>query len=319
MKTKLTREDFAIDVSGYADHITDSNEIIADLFAGAPSLVNLMPDTGNKAGDTVQMNILTTDNYWQVGNCVTTFSGDTVITPRSSSMVRISERQTICLDVLDAKLPQLQSIGARNEDLSFAQTFMDLKIAKNSVDLEKLAWRGSITGGTDNLSVQDGWLEIADSETSALGYYSTYTAVSSTNIITLVREMLDNRPEAIVEEQNILHMSSTLFGFLATAIVDSYGIAGTGLYVNAGEASTHDMLFPGYSNVIIRSTPGIAGNKSMYLTQESNRRYLVDGEHDTEMVEMFFDKVGKQFISDVVFTVAFNVEFPQKVCYMKFV
>jgi len=144
----------------------------------------LIPQTGIKAGSSTDLNILTTNVTWSAGDCVATETGDnTVLAPRNISVVRLTDRELLCLDKLDAKVPQLVAAGARNEEMSFSEAFINLKVAANAKELEKLAWRGNVAAGSANLALTDGFLKIADGETGALAYYATGSTAVLADIV----------------------------------------------------------------------------------------------------------------------------------------
>lgn len=315
-KDELRKECFSLDVSGYSDFTDNKGEIIADVIAGAPTLGNLVPMTGAKANTTVQLNILSTSLNWSSSNCNTNLSGTTTIAPRNVSVVRLNDREGLCLDEIDAKLPMIQAAGARNEELPFAELYMNQKVALNSKELEKLAWRGSVTGQTGNLNKTDGWVEIAKGELGSLAYSGTHTGFTSANAIDIVKNLLAQRtPEMYESEDMVIYMSNSYYNTLSQAIVDSYGIAGTGLFVDSGNENQNGfmtMLFPG-TTVKIKSTYGLNTDDNIFMTDTPNLRYVTDLEGDAEQVDLFFDKVSKTLISDLVFAIGFQYESPARV------
>jgi len=322
-KDDIIKEIFALSVSGYGDFVDRKSEIIANLICGAPTLESLVPMTGAKAGTTVELNMLSTAVTWQGGDCVTTATGTTTLAPRSVAVKRITDREELCLDKLDAKLPMIQKAGARNEELPFAQLFMDLKVANNSKQLEKLAWRGSLTGGTGNLGLADGWIMKAEAETSSLAYYSTITAFTNTNdayIISKLEAILTNRSDEMREMETTIWCSPAYFSIISKALRTTYGMNGTGVYTNAGagnlEGRIQEMWYPG-ENVLIKATHGLSSNDSLFCTFQANLRYVTDMESDKENVELFFDKYHKALVSDIIFSIGFQYEMPEHVIYMK--
>jgi hypothetical protein len=316
MTEKKIYENFALTPSGYADYEGRANEVISQIVAGAPTLADLVPQTGIKAGSSTDLNILRTDITWSSANCVSTETGNnTTLKPRNISVVRLSDRELMCLDTLDAKVPQLQRAGAMNDELTFADAFINLKVKQNAKQLEKLAWLGNTSTGSGNLALADGFLAIANGETSDLAYYVTgSTASTLSTIIADVRVLLNNRTDEMFEMGAILYMSSANANLLSQALVDAN-------LFNFGQVSENEngilsFMFPG-TNVIIKGTYGLAGNASFFLTLEGNLRMGTDMENDKENVELFFDKYHKQLVSDIVFAAGFQYEFPEQVVYYK--
>lgn len=319
-KKEIKDEIFSLDVSAYDTYISNKGELIANLIAGAPTLRTLVPQFGVKANTIEQLNILTTEVKWSTGDCVTGATDSTVIAPREIEAVRLTDREEMCLDKLDAKLPMIQSAGANNQELPFANLYMDLKVAENSFQLEKLVWRGNTSTGTGNLALVDGYLAIADGETGSLGYYATFSGITSGNAISTIETLINNRTEVMYEMDNvIIWMSQGDFGILSQAIIAAYGISGTGVYLNIGnqnELGYQEMVYPG-TNVRIRGTHGLNSNRSIFATNENNLRYGTDLESDRERVDIFFDKYHRALVSEIIFSFGVQYEFPENVLYIK--
>ena len=315
MTEKTLIEKFALTTSGYADFDGRAAEVVADIVAGAPTLVDLVPQTGIKAGSSMDLNILTTNVTWSSADCVATETGDnTVLAPRNIAVVRLSDRELLCLDKIDAKVPQLQRAGAKNEELTFSEAFIELKVKNNARELEKLAWRGSVTGGTGNLALADGYCEIAKGETGSLAYAATHTGATKSNIIELVREALDNRTDEMFEMGATLYMSSAYASMLSQALVDA-NLFNFG-QIAENENGILEFFFPG-TNVRIKGTYGLSSNDSLFMTIDGNLRWGTDLENDKEEVELFFDKYHKQLVSDIVFAAGFQYEFPSQVVFIE--
>lgn len=320
---KITAEEFALTVSGYTDYKQRIPEIIADVIAGAPTLANLVPQTGAKANTTVDLNILATDVTWSNANCVDGETGNnTVLSPRPVAVKRLSDRELLCLDELDAKLPIIQSAGAKNDSLPFEEVFIDLKVKNNSKWLEKLAWQGNTVAGVGNLGKATGYLKIADGETGALAGYDTFSSFTPSTCITLVNEILDLRTPEMYESDDVtLYMDLPKFSMLSRALTAAFGIAGTGMNLdtaNENQSGQNEFMYPG-TNVRIKGTHGLNGNGSLFLTMESNLRYATDLESDKEEVDVFYDKYHKKLVSDLVFAIGFQYQFPEQAVYYKYV
>ena len=324
MRTKqdLKKEAFALDVSALPDYVDNKGEIVANLIAGAKTLGMLMPQTGIKAGSTERLNILSTDVTWSNGDCVATETGDnTAITPRDISTVRLTDRELMCLDVLDAKLPMIQAAGARNEELPFANLYIQEKVKSNSYNLEKLVWQGEQGVGVGNLQFVDGFLALAAAESGNLaldGKYGTgFPANFAADPIATIEAISAARtPELYERDDFTVFMSLANYSSLAKDIRDTYGLNATGDYTNSGmENATQTMVFPG-TNIKIVGTHGLNGVDSLFATYVENMRYGTDLENDKEDVELFFDKYHKQLVSDIVFSIGYQVQDPSQVMWV---
>ena len=314
-------EAFALDVSSWTDYIDRKRDIIANVIAGAPTLANLVPVLGAKANTTVEVPVLDTNVAWSSANCVASGTGaSTTIVPRTADVKRLKDREELCLDELDAVLPMIQAAGAKNEELPFANLYINLKVAKNAKALEKAAWVSNVTAQTGNNAITSGYLAIADGETADLAYYSTFTGLTVANALTTLQTMIDNRSEAMFEmEDNVIYCSLPYFSIISQAIRAAGYYAGTGLYENNGQMNQlgiNEMLFPG-TNVRIKGTHGLNGNNSLFLTNEMNLRYVTDLESDKDNVDIFYDKYHNELVSEITFAMAFQYDFPENVVYLK--
>jgi hypothetical protein len=317
-----------LNVSALSDAVT-KEEIIADVIAGAPTLAGLNPFTGHKAGTTVEMPILDASVVWTNSLCNSEATGgDVVLAPRNAKINQISYRTELCIDKISAKLPQIMSAGARNEDLPFASLLVNYLASLNVKEVEKAAWQGDsdLTGTTNNLNkVEAGWLKIASGETADLAHYATFTAFTVSNAVALFQDsVIAKLPEdAFTEGTEITaYLSNTNFVTLQRALVNDYGVAATGIFQNTGainQAGTNEMYWPGYSNIKIKATYGLskANGGDIFVTTENNLAYLTDLESDMEDVDVFFDKKSKSLIVDMVFALGFQYAFPGNVIYLK--
>jgi hypothetical protein len=306
---------FNLDVSGYADFEGREKEVISEIVASAPTLKDLVPMTGIKANSSTDLNILSTDVTWTSGDCIATETGDnTVLKPRNISVKRLSDRELICLDKLDAKVPQLQSAGAMNDSLSFSEALINLKVAKNAKSLEKLAWAGSLTGGTGNLALSDGYCEIAKGETADLAYYSTMTAQTKATIIdTIQTKVLDKRTEEMFENGMTIYMSSAYASLLSQALIDKNLFHFGQVAENAD--GTMRFTYPG-TNVKIVGTYGLSSSSNLFCTIDGNLRFGTDMESDKETVDVYYDRFQKKLVSDIVFAAGFQYELASQVIFI---
>jgi hypothetical protein len=309
-------EKFGLTVSGYADFQGRVPEVISEIVASAPTLRDLIPQTGIKANTSTDLNILSTDVTWSSTDCIATETGNnTVLKPRVISVKRLADRELMCLDALDAKVPQLQAAGAMNDTLSFSEALINLKVAKNAKALEKLAWQGSLTGGTGNLALADGYCEIAKGETGSLAYYSTMTAQTKATIIdTIQSKVLDNRTDEMFENGMTIYMSNSYASLLSQALIDKNLFHFGQVAENAD--GTMRFTYPG-TNVKIIGTYGLNSVNHLYATIDGNLRFGTDLEADRETVEVFYDKYHKQLVSDIVFAAGFQIELPSQVIFIK--
>ncbi|CAA6810471.1 MAG: Unknown protein [uncultured Sulfurovum sp.] len=312
MNEKNVKLKFNLDVSGYADFEGRAGEVVSNIFSSSRVLASIIPQTGIKANTSTTLNILDTDVTWSSADCVSTETGDnTDLTPRVINVVRLSDRELICLDKIDAKIPQLQSAGAKNEDLSFENALVELKVAKNAKALEKLAFQGNITGGTGNLALADGWLTIAENESADLAYFATSGASNAGTIIADVDAAIAEMTDEMHEYGATLYMSNAQVAMLSAALVKANLFNFANVTIDNGMMS---FQYPGI-NLTVIGTSGM--NSGKFITINDNLSYGTDLDSDKESVEVFYDKYHKELVSDIVFAAGFQYKFPSQVIYIK--
>lgn len=319
---EIKNANFGLDVSAYDAAIENSGELIADMFDAADVLSMVTISTGHKANTIVQRNVISTNIVGSNSNCVTDRTEQTVIAPRKIQMRRLAFGEPICLDDLDEVLPQIQSAGAKNESLPFANLYVDMKLNEIAHFLPKLAWQGDESIVSGNLNLANGWLKQMDSETSDLAYFSSgVTAFTTSNAIAVIDTLLDNRSEKMFEDDNlVLFLDHAKFSILRQALVAAYGIYGAGEFVNTGsenQAGKRMFFYPG-TTIRVYADSGLNGNGSIVLANPSNLVMLTDLVSDKDNVDLFFDKKSKSLISDIVFTAGFSYDFPGNIGYIRF-
>jgi len=314
---KEAKETFALDVTALPDYVDNKGDIIVNLISMAQTLSMITPQTGIKAGSTERVNILSTDVVWSDGDCVNTVTGaTTVLTPRDISTVRLTDREELCPDKLDAVLPMIMAAGARNEELPFSALYIETKVKQNAKALESLTWQGSIATGAGNLALQDGYLELALQDTGNLGYEQTYGAGDFAGIANFAAdpigavELFNANMSAEMDDRDdvIFFVSNANFKLLAKDIRDTYGLNATGVFESTGyenEEGRRMLKFPG-TEILVMGTHGLSGVDTMFGTYLENLRYGTDLENDKEDVDLYFSKDKKALVSDLVFSIGYQ-------------
>lgn len=322
-------EQFNVDVSGYSSDVYNSRsaEVISNIIASAPVLSRIIPQTGIKANTTAELTILETDVTWSTADCVASETGDnTVLFPREISVVRLTDREEICLDKLDKFLPMLNTPGAQNEDMTFADKFIEMKIKKNALEIQKLAFQGDTTITAGNLRLTDGWLKIASNELSSLNYHRSVTNITGAKItsgalaLAAVQDLVANRSDAMYEmgaDELVIFLDNHVFDLLAAKYLDDYGVNATGIFENTGyerQAGIRAMRDP-QSGVLILATNGMKEGEA-FMTDWGNLVYGTDLESDKEQVKLFYSDYHEKVVSVIKFAIGFQYKYPERVSYI---
>jgi len=322
MKTKKEYL-FDLTVSGTANIDRDKMDIIGDVIANAPTLEGIVPITGVKANNVVEIFSATVETALQSGDCPSAGTASTVLAPRSVKAFRLSDIETLCQDKLDAVLPRVMTAGAKNEDLgTFQNIYMDLKVQSFAKELERGMWSG-VEGGSNvnpNLNIYDGYLEIAANETGALGSYDTFSGVTPANAIDTVREMWSSRDEDTLELEGwTLNCGIADYYTIVTAIVNAFPstpqtFQSIGVENELGHMESY---FPGLA-LRIKASIGFGSTGDLFMTPNtSNLSYITDLEHDKESAKITYDEVTDKMHFALKMTFAPQYFSPKAVVYRK--
>lgn len=315
-KESFESQNFDLDLSDYTNWEDRRGDIITNIFAGSPTLGDLIPMTGVAYDTTVKLAILDTSVVWGDPCGSPTASGPTTVSPRSCTPALLSEAEVLCPLQLKPILPMIMAVGSRQENLGgLAGAYTNLKINKNSNLLEQLAWRGD-TGGSGNLSKTDGFIKIALSETSALAHYGTFSSFTvGTSSAALIELAISKRTTKMRNEICYMYVSESYYDIIRQTILTIWGINPTGNFLNSGDENqlgVQMMQWPG-TNVVIKSTPGLNTDNHIFLTRNGNLRYVTDLESDRDDVRLNFNPYDNKVYYNLMYTAGFQYELPEDV------
>lgn len=285
---KKIEQKFDINLNDYTPIEFNTKEIIADLFGKTPMLSDVKMYTGIKANTLADVNVLTTDVTYDTSNCVADETdGNTNLTKISINVVRFSDREKLCADALDALM--LSTPGAKNEELLFEEELIAVKSDANRRAIEKIVAQGDISNG-DPI---DGYYTQA-----VAGNAQMTTGVVSTpsTIIDDVEAMINARTDKAFEMGFDIYLSLAEYSMLVMALNKDARF----VEASVAEDGSQSFNYPGLDSVIVKGTAGLTNGKK-FGTTRGNLIAGTDLESDRENVEVFFDKVGKQVISDITF------------------
>lgn len=322
---KFETENFGFDVSDYSTAVERSAELITGMLEKNPFFDRITVMPGHKANTIAQLNVMATSVFYSNANCVNSATGDaTVIEPRTVNLKRLSEREILCLDDLDAKLPQLQRAGARNTDLSFAQLYVDLKLSEANRQNIKMAWQGDTAiVGTTNLNKVDGWLKRANAEKLEIAYYATTGTVTAANVLGLVADLVNNRSELQYERSADLRIfvDNATFDLISAAYITEHGINATGVFGDTGyqnQTGVRRMKDPA-SGIIIEAQGGLDGKGGLFMNTDENFILATDLRSDSEDVSLKYNEFDKSMYYDMVWTAGFTYGLKELVSYIELV
>lgn len=173
-------------------------------------------------------------------------------------------------------------MNALGQELPFEELLINNNINELAKVNERLIWEGKTSGGVGNLALMDGIITIARADENTIklqkGSDDLWTRVEKT-WLALAPEVADkctlfmsiaNYKQLIVElmNKNMYHVFETYEG-------------------------EYRMTMPG-TNLVIRGVSGITEDV-LICTPEENLYLGVDGESDSETVDLYFDKSDRTF------------------------
>ena len=189
-------------------------------------------------------------------------------------------------------------MNALGQELPFEELLINNNINELAKWNERLIWEGKTSGGVGNMALMDGIITIAraDENTIKLGKGSDdlWTRVEKT--------WLALAPE--VADKCTLFMSIANYKQLIVELMNKnmYNVFET----YEGE---YRMTMPG-TNLIIRGVSGITEDV-LICTPEDNLYLGVDGESDSETVDLYFDKSDRTFKFVVEYAYAVQYAFSE--------
>ena len=189
-------------------------------------------------------------------------------------------------------------MNALGQELPFEELLINNNINELAKWNERLIWEGKISGGVGNMALMDGIITIARADVNTIklekGSDDLWTRVEKT--------WLALAPE--VADKCTLFMSIANYKQLIVELMNKnmYNVFET----YEGE---YRMTMPG-TNLIIRGVSGITEDV-LVCTPEDNLYLGVDGESDSETVDLYFDKSDRTFKFVVEYAYCVNYAFSE--------
>jgi hypothetical protein len=266
-------------------------------------LITVQPDIKSSSS----INIIDSDLVMQAGACGWDEDGSTILTQRDLSVCPLKINESICLDTLEQYYTQkLMNPGSYNTEMPFEQIFTEEKAAKVNSVIEDIIWKGNTGTGSGNLALCDGFLALIDDEVGNVvsGNTSSATAITSSNIIDLVDDMVASIPTDIINSDDLhLFVGYETYRLYAKALRDANLFHYTGA---ENQGQDFSQFIPG-TGVRIIAVRGLNSTNRMVLSKASNLYFGTDLLSDFEAFSIFYSqdndeirflfkaKVGVQF------------------------
>jgi hypothetical protein len=274
-------------------------------------LIQIQPGIKSSA----EINILDSDLVLQAGACGFGASGSTTLTQRTIAVDKVKINEAYCLDDLESFYVQkLMRPGSYNEDNPIEQIWAEEKAEKIQAVVEDIIWKGDKVGGSGNLALSNGFLQIFGASGSGVidGNPAGLTAINDSNIV----DIMDNQVSLINVndiDADDLHIfcGYEIYRMYAKALRDAnlFHYDGT-----ENQGADFSQLVPG-TNVRVIAVRGLNGTNKIVTGRAANFYFGTDLMNDQESWRAQFDTIEDDLKLTVKFKLGVQVAFPERVVY----
>jgi len=280
----------SLDVSGLSAYTNENAmSLIKEAILKGRTADLITVQGGVKSAATI--NRLSSTLNAQAGACGWSATGSTVLDQRTITVCDIKINEAICLNTLEDYYTQvMMNPGSYNESIPFEQLFAENKREAVSALIEDLIWRGDVSGGSGNLALCDGFLDLFNGNQALLGAYATYSgsALSAGNAVATVDAMVAAVPANVIGEADLhLFMSYADYRTYATALRNANLFAYNGA---ENQGQDFSQMVPGTNvrAIAVRGLNGAGG--ALVLTPASNLYLGTDLLNDAEDFKIFYSQ-----------------------------
>lgn len=259
----------AFNVTGLTNYTNEqSTELVVKSLFGGKTAALLQAagqvQVGVKSAEA--LNILDSDVYFQADGCGYTASGNTTFSQRTITVGKIKVEETLCPKTLEAKWMQTQIAAGSPEAVPFEEQIGNEKSSKIAKLLEVAMWQGdTATSNTNpNTNKFDGFVKIIGDATAVDGNTSSATAITTSNIESLVDDMYAAIPADVSDADDLV-----LFVGIDTFKKYTTALRASNLFHYAADAEGMEIMIPA-TNVKMVGVGGLNGVNKMYLGRISN-------------------------------------------------
>lgn len=312
----------SLNVSGLSAY-TDENKmsLIKKFILGGRTLeyITVQPDIKSSA----TINIIDSTLDVQAGACGWSAAGTTALTQRTLSVCPLKINESICLNTLESYYTQkMMNPGSYNEEIPFEQIFAEEKAGNVAAFIEDLIWQGDVSGGSGDLALCDGYLDIlaTDAFSSVVNGNPTgitvATGIVAGNVVGIVDGMVDLIPTDIIDRDDlILFMGYDTYRLWARALRNANLFHYTGA---EDQGEKFSQMIPG-TNVRAVATRGLNGTDKMVLSSKANMYFGTDLLNDAEDFSIFYSKDNDEVRFLAKWKQGVNVAFLQFCVYFRLV
>lgn len=302
----------AFNVTGLTNYTNEqSTELVVKSLFGGKTAALLQAagqvQVGVKSAEA--LNILDSDVYFQADGCGYTASGNTTFSQRTITVGKIKVEETLCPKTLEAKWMQTQIAAGSPEAVPFEEQIGNEKSSKIAKLLEVAMWQGDTASGNTNPNTNkfDGFVKIIGDATAVNGNTSSATAITSSNIESLVDDMYAVIPADIADADDLV-----LFVGIDTFKKYTTALRASNLFHYAADSEGMEIMIPA-TNIKMVGVGGLNGTDKMYISRVSNMFVGTDLANEEEEYKFWYSNDNDEVRFRATMKYGCQVAFPDQI------
>jgi len=297
---------FGFDVSGLAEYIDQSEDLISKVIYAAQTLQ--IPGISRIPGKKHDFKLTRQDNevYFQDLACGWNTSGSTSFDQVTIPVTPLMIQEALCpTDFDDKYLGVLSAAGSTPETFPYEQFIIEMKTDKMTSEIDKMAWLGNTTSGTGNLAKVDGWLSFISGSTTDVYVAAASGTSTASTIIAQVEAIVANVDERIYTAEDLtIFMSIAKYRLLVNAQkkenLYNYNVGLDGKSLE----TTIDV-----DGVKVMGLHALRGTNNILCTTLSNMIFATDLLDETDYIDSWYEKKERQVLVAGAMKLGFGFEY----------
>lgn len=291
------------DVKGYVKANEKELLIKTQSLGKTTGLVKFIPNVKGS----MQLNLLNSAPSIQTFSCGWNAAGTSTLSKRVLTTATFKINTAFCSNDLDNTFAEWGIKKVANPDtLPFEEYFIQDIINEIQIKVDKLIWRGDLTGSTSTeLDEIDGFIKILEKESSVIAAKVSGKTLLS-NPLDAINAMVAKLPAELIDAQDVVIMTGNdVVMKYILAYNDADKFAGT---LKVGS----DVVIPN-TNIKLVGTVGLSGLSKAYMGQAPNFAIGGDVENAQSKFNFWYDESNLEHRLNIVFNLGAQVYFPSQI------
>lgn len=253
--------------------------------------------------DSARLHSIVTTAPWQSDGCSYNASGTTTFGQKTITVGAVAVMEDLCVKDLNGFwMEQKVAKGAAGEEVipgEIESMWMAKKLNLIAHDIAVADFQGDTNSGNANLNKYDGLLKLLLADATVIQGNSggLLIAPTTSNILAVMDAMYTAVPEDL--EDDAPDAGRQLYLWLPRSYYKMYIIALKNANLYHFTAQDGDTKLYG-TNIILKPTVGLSGTNKMVLTYADNITIGLDGDTDSDSMEVWYskdDRVNKSLVA----------------------